>query len=233
VDGLLLSKLVASLILPPGSIVVMLALGLAVCRWRPRLGLGLATAALGALYLLSTGAVAGALMAPLERSAVPEPARIAEFAPEAVVVLGGGRRSYAPEFGGETVSSKSLERVRYGARLQRETGLPLAVTGGTVSSDGEPEARLMARVLQEELGATVRWVEEHSRNTEQNAAFTRRLLEPEGVTRVLLVTHAAHMPRAAASFRAQGLYVLEAPTAFFTGGSGELRWNDWVPSPAH
>ena len=68
--------------------------------------------------------------------------------------------------------------------LHRETGLPLAVTGGVVFGDGAPEARLMERALQEDFGVDVRWVEEESRNTEQNAALTRRLLERDGMTRI-------------------------------------------------
>ena len=209
---------------------MLLGLGLAIRPWRPRLGMAFASMALIALYLLSTGSVAKLLVAPLERVGSVTREVLADFDAEAIVVLGGGRRSNAPEYGGETVSPATLERIRYGARLHRETGLPLAVTGGVVHGEGAPEAQLMRQTLEEDFSVDVRWVEAMSRNTEQNAALTRRLLERDGMTRVVLVTHAAHLSRAAPMFRAEGLAVLEAPTAFMAGPSEASSWRDWVPS---
>lgn len=230
-DTLLLSKFVASLILPPGGIIMLLGLGLVLRPWRPRLGMTLVVAALVSLYLLSTGPVARLLVEPLERVSAVTAESLAAFNAEAIVVLGGGRRPHAPEYGGETVAPATLERIRYGARLHRQTGLPLAVTGGVVFREGAPEGRLMERALEEDFGVDVRWVEEESRNTEQNAALTRRLLERDGMTRVVLVSHAAHLSRAAPMFRAEGFAVLEAPTAFIANPSDLTTWRDWVPSP--
>jgi hypothetical protein len=48
----------------------------------------------------------------------------------AIVVLGGGRRLLAPEYGVATLTPRSIERLRYGVWLARETGLPLAFSGG-------------------------------------------------------------------------------------------------------
>lgn len=230
VDTLLLAKHIASLILPPGGIIILMLAGLVLWRRRPRLGAGLVTAGLALLYFLSTAPGVILLMKPLERSAVLTPEAIEAFSPQAIVVLGGGRRMYAPEYGRPTVATPSLERVRYGAWLQRETRLPIAVTGGVVSGTGPPEADVMAQALRLELGAEVRWLETRSRNTEQNAVFSRALLARDGIGRIALVTHAAHMPRAAEMFRGQGFEVLEAPTAFTTGAEGPLQWRDWIPS---
>ena len=49
---------------------------------------------------------------------------------KAVVILGGGVRRNAPEYGGDTLATLTLERVRYGARVARLTGLPVLVSGG-------------------------------------------------------------------------------------------------------
>lgn len=83
---------------------------------------------------------------------------------QAIVILGGGVRRHAPEFGGETLGRLTLERVRYGARVARETRLPLLVTGGALFG-GSTEAALMKRALEEEFNVAVRWTEERSRDT--------------------------------------------------------------------
>ena len=56
--------------------------------------------------------------------------KIGQTPPLAIVILSAGRRTYAPEFGGETVDALALERLRYGADVARQTQLPVLVSGG-------------------------------------------------------------------------------------------------------
>ena len=60
----------------------------------------------------------------------------------AIVVLGAGRRLLAPEYGVAELSSMGTERLRYGVWLSRQTGLPLAFSGGVAlgSDPGPAEA---------------------------------------------------------------------------------------------
>ncbi|MBK7593641.1 MAG: YdcF family protein, partial [Betaproteobacteria bacterium] len=67
---------------------------------------------------------------------------------QAIVIPGGGVRRNAPEYGGDTLGRLTLERVRYGARLAKQTGLPLLVTGGSVTGNTVPEAVLMKEALE-------------------------------------------------------------------------------------
>ncbi|MFT5173886.1 MAG: uncharacterized SAM-binding protein YcdF (DUF218 family), partial [Gammaproteobacteria bacterium] len=192
-DVLIITKVIAALLLPPGGILVLLLAGLALYRRQAKIAVICLTLATLALYAFSTGAFVHWLMAPLESSAAlsaTDP-RLADR--QAIVVLGGGRRRHALEYGGETVSSRTLERVRYGARLHRQLGLPIAVTGGVVASTGAAEAQLMAATLREDFAVPVGWVETRSRNTRENAEFTRALLTQENVVRIILVSHAAHL----------------------------------------
>ena len=72
----------------------------------------------------------------------------------------------------------------------------------------------MAAAAKDELGVPVRWQEDRSADTRENAAFSAEMLRPHGVRRVLLVTSAWHMPRAVAAFEAAGISVVAAPTGF-------------------
>jgi len=150
--------------------------------------------------------------------------------PTAIVILSAGRRAYAPEFGGETADALTLERVRYGARLARETHLPVLVSGGSTQGEAIPLAKLMADALRGDYGLTPKWQESRSTNTAENAIYSAEILKREGINRVVLVTHAWHMKRAYAAFAANGLSVIAAPTAFY-GRPARRSW-DYYFEPA-
>jgi uncharacterized SAM-binding protein YcdF (DUF218 family) len=137
---------------------------------------------------------------------------------QAIVILGGGIRRHAAEYGGDTLGRLTLERVRYGAHVARVTGLPVLVTGGSVLG-GEPEAKLMRAALELEFGVPVRWAETRSRNTHENAVRSTEILTAEHISRIVLVAHSVDMPRARAEFAAQGIEAIPAPTGI---PSGEL-----------
>jgi uncharacterized SAM-binding protein YcdF (DUF218 family) len=84
-------------------------------------------------------------------------------------------------------------------------------------------------LLEGELGTPVKWIETQSRDTAENAAFTRDILEPLGVRRILLVTHAYHMRRAQSAFERVGFAVTPAPHAFMAGPV-RFNWLQVVPT---
>jgi uncharacterized SAM-binding protein YcdF (DUF218 family) len=134
---------------------------------------------------------------------------------QAIVILGGGVRRHAAEYGGDTLGRLTLERVRYGAQVARLTRLPVLVTGGSVLG-GEPEAGLMQAALEREFGVPVRWAESRSRNTHENAMRSAEILRREHISRIVLVAHSFDMPRAKAEFAAQGIEAIPAPTGIPT-----------------
>jgi uncharacterized SAM-binding protein YcdF (DUF218 family) len=203
--------LIASLILPPAGPLLLIVLGLLLLVWLPIVGYSLAVLGAACLYVLSTPAVALALMNSLQSRYAVSTEIPADA--QAIVVLGGGRNRDADEYGGDTVEHFTLERLRYAARLQRETGLPLLVSGGRLYGEARSEASLMKEALEQDFNAEVRWTETQSRDTFQNALNSRRLLAGQEIDHVVLVTHGWHMPRAAWSFRQAGLAVTAAPTA--------------------
>ncbi|WP_440995646.1 YdcF family protein [Arhodomonas sp. SL1] len=138
-------------------------------------------------------------------------------AAEAVVVLGGGVEAGPPGWPYPDLGSAS-DRVWHAARIyQAGKAGRVIVSGGAQGWRGPrgSEAGAMEAFLGD-LGVPADRVtrERQSRSTRENALFTARLLDASGIHRVLLVTSAMHMPRAAASFRAEDVEVIPAPTDY-------------------
>lgn len=221
----LLKKILAPLMLPPGGLLLLAALGLALARRRPRLGYTLVALAVATLWALSTPWVANELLRSLQGAMPPTPEQLARA--QAIVILGSGTYRNAPEYDGrDTANEKMVERLRYGARLARATGLPVALTGGAPLG-GLSEAEIMHEALQTDFGVTSRWLEPRSRDTNENAALLTPRLKQDGIGEIILVTHAWHMRRAQAAFEKQGLAVLPAPTRFAPPFRGDVL--QWVP----
>ena len=207
-DLIIARKALAALVLPPTGPLLLALAGLVLLGRRPRLGRALAWLGAGGLLVLSLPIVSHLLLRSLE-SPTLDPRRAAEA--QAIVILGGGVRRNAAEFGGDTLARLTLERVRYGALVARATRLPVLVSGGSVSG-GTAEAALMKRALEQEFNVEVRWSEERSRDTRSNATESASILLPLGIKRVLLVTHGFDVPRASAEFATAGFQVTPAPT---------------------
>jgi uncharacterized SAM-binding protein YcdF (DUF218 family) len=213
------------LVLPPTGPLFLALLGLVLLRRHPRTGRTLAATGVVLLLVLSTPIAAYLLLQFVDTSA-PLDLKQAERA-QAIVILGGGTRSDAVEYGGDTLGRLTLERVRYGARVARLTGLPVLVSGGS-TSDTQPEANLMRGALEREFNVRVRWAESQSRNTHENAVRSAEILRREGIERVVLVAHGFDMRRARAEFAAQGIETLAAPTVTHRMTYGTIF--DFLPS---
>lgn len=210
------TKLMSTLLMPPFSLLLLAALGLLMARLWRRLGLAIAGFSVAALWLLCMPVVGNNLLGLIEPREAPGMNALKNA--QAIVVLGGGTYFDAPEYGGDTVGTFTLERLRWGARLHRETGLPVLVTGGLPQGNATSEASQMKDALTRDFQIPVKWMEERAGNTVESALFSRDILERDGVTRIALVTHASHMRRAHRVFEQAGFTVLDAPTAFSERG---------------
>jgi uncharacterized SAM-binding protein YcdF (DUF218 family) len=199
-----LKTVLRQLLLPPTGPLLLGFIGLFLLSRRPRLARGLLAAGLGSLWLLSMPVIADAITRLAEHYPPLDPSQI-DGAQAIVILGGGGERSLAPEYGGPAAEPELLERLAYGAFIARRTALPVLVTG----FGGEAVA--MRATLRRNFDLDPRWVDDQSYDTFQNAHNTARILKPEGIHRVILVTRATHMWRSVHEVTAAGLEVVPAP----------------------
>lgn len=201
---------------------ILLAIGLLALflGWR-RLGATLATAALG-LLLLATWTTFGALLLrPLEdRFARPNPAPV-DIA--GIVVLGGGfegavnlaRGGYELNDSGDRIVEAAVLAHRYpDARIVVSGGNGSLLLAGEGDADSAPRLLTALGVAPERLV-----LENRSRNTYENAVFSRDVVKPQPGQTWLLVTSAFHMPRSMALFREAGFDAVAWPTDYKTLGT--------------
>ena len=216
------TNLLAAFLLPPLSLVILGSLGWWLSKRFRLTGITIIITSIVLLLALSTGAGSRLLVAPLENRSLPVPNPKMVDA-KAIVILGGGRSFAAPEDANrDQPSTQTLARLRHGARLHRLTGLPILVSGGAPDRGGESEAVVMARALREDSQIPVRWIEDTSENTAQNAAHAATMLREAGIVRVLLVTDAMQI------FSKTGLTVIPAATDFRS--RKPLSAADFIPS---
>ena len=225
-----LKPVLTALLLPPAGPLLLALLGLLAARRGRPAGLRLAAACIVVTLALASHAMAALLARELLPPVTPvQAADLLDV--QAIVVLGAGVHPAAPEYGEAQPTERTLVRLRYAVRLARQTGKPLAFAGGVgwAGPDGAPtEGTVARRVLQEDYGLALRWLDERSRDTAENATRMAELAGRDGIRRIALVTDATHMPRAAAAFRRAGFDVVAAPTGWVLPEQHELL--QWLPS---
>lgn len=229
-----LKPILAALLLPPAGPLLLAMAGLFLCLARRRLaGILIGVTGLTLLWFLSCNVVANSMARSLLPSVQPLSLQQLQAANvQAIVVLGGGVLPQAPEYGQAQPSANTLARLRYGVRLARQSGKPLAFAGGVgwsaIGTGAAAEGEVARRVVSEDYGLALRWVDDRSRDTAENARRLHILMQRDGVRRIALVTDAWHMPRAAMEFETVGFDVTDAPTGF--AGARERTVLEWLPS---
>ena len=243
-DGFVLKKLISGWLMPPALPLLLIVIGLLMGLFatsrggskRSKAGLGWIGLGTTILLLSSLGVVSEALvnltqagLTPLSPAALQQRLRQPD-APQAIVILGGGVRRDLSEDDGDGFAPKqdAQDRLLYAARLARSSRLPILVSGGAPIPQTPPEARVMRRVMERDLGIAVRWVEDRSLDTGENARLSAPMLNADSVRHIVLVTSPSHLQRATSAFVDAGLTVTPAPTALNPGGGA--FWELWVPS---
>jgi uncharacterized SAM-binding protein YcdF (DUF218 family) len=203
-------------LLPPAACLLLVITGLLILRLATRTGVLLIALGIFSLWLLSTPVVSSRLHASIEHYPALTAEQLASTDAEVIVVLGAGHYDNAAEFAGQSAPvAAALSRVHYAAYLHRQTGLPLMTTGGPMNRQQDVHAEVLAEAL-DVYGAPVQWLEKTSATTWQNALFSAEILAPQGIEKVMVVTHSYHMRRAVMLFELAGFEVLPAPTQLST-----------------
>lgn len=222
-------------LLPPGGVLLLLLLGWIFAR--RFFGRFLILLGILSLYVLSTPVGVDWLGTQVETIGALTPAQAKQSGAKAILVLMADVRHHNPEYGGApALSGLSLERLDYALYLHRQTKLPIVLSGGSVNGETPPLAELGAAWLHDRAGVKVLDVEAGSRDTWENVSNSAETLAAHKIRRVLLVTHAFHMPRAMLSAQAAGIDAVAAPFGFLHASRalhqpGEP--GDWLPRPGY
>ncbi|HEX8702147.1 MAG TPA: YdcF family protein [Myxococcaceae bacterium] len=229
---LFLSKVLDLFLSPMTWAMLFVVLGL-VLRRRPRLAVGLPVLGLAVLYVFSIEWTAASLMRAAESGVAPTYRPDVVY--DAVIVLGGGLDPDGTETSGRPEYNGAGDRIVRGFELLREgRARNILISGGSL--DPRPEAVIEAEVLSKQLQL---WgiepgrifTEGRSRNTRENAVESEKIIRAQGWGTLLLVTSAAHMPRARGCFAAVGI----RPDTFLAdvrSPPGKRR-PSWLPRPYH
>ena len=225
----ILSKTLGILTVPSHVITLLAAAGLVLLWTRlSRMGRRLLWASLALVVVLGVLPAGKALMLVLEQRFPPWVASGAP--PHGIIVLGGAIEPDRSAARGMVSLNAGAERVTEIAALARRfPDARIVFTGGSANLvfAGSPESAFMLDLLESfGIPRTRVQLEERSRNTAENARFTKALVDPKPGQRWLLVTSAMHMPRAAGAFRKAGFPVEAYPVDWNTGG-----WSDLAKGP--
>ena len=209
-----LSKLLPLFVYPLGLACVLLLISLLISYKRKASSI-LVMLALVILWLSSTTGFSDLLARSLELKYLsPEEIPSAEV----MVVLGGGTEPASSPRRGVEINGAG-DRVLYAAELYKDgKAAHIILSGGDIEwqdTGSTTPAEDMASILMQ-LGVpeSALWLETESKNTYENAVYAKEILDEQGITQILLITSAMHMPRAVAIFEKQGFEVTPVPVDF-------------------
>jgi uncharacterized SAM-binding protein YcdF (DUF218 family) len=217
-----LSKILGFFAIPSNLVISIGLIGLLLLPTRfARAGRALAFASLIVLAILGLSPVGNALMIPLEdRFPRWEATR---GAPDGIIVLGGAISPDVSAARDEVALNEAAERLTVAVELARRyptARIVFSGGSGALIYDEGAEAPFALRML-ENLGISRARIllEDRSRNTVENAIFSKALVQPKPGERWLLVTSAHHLPRAIGVFRRTGFPVEPYPVDWRTRGA--------------
>jgi uncharacterized SAM-binding protein YcdF (DUF218 family) len=222
----IVSKIFTFVLAPVHFFIFLAIIGAALLftRWKTW-GRALSMVSALALLLMAFGPLGGLLAGPLEARFPPPPEDMP--APDGIIVLGGTIDERLSASRNRPTLVDAAERLTAPIALKRKyPHARLVFTGGSAALQASPYSEADAvqsfwREMEVDQGDVL--YERRSRNSYENAVFTRELLRPQPGARWLLVTSAIHMPRAVGVFRQAGFDVIAYPVDYRTSGDSGLE----------
>jgi uncharacterized SAM-binding protein YcdF (DUF218 family) len=223
-----LKKLVTPFILPLGIFILALIFSGALFIFLKRRKIGIFNLTLGLLMWTFCSApfsnfLIGGLESEFEVSS--------SVKGDAIILFGGGIIDKVPDFSGYgTPSDGMMGRIVTAVRLQKKLNIPIIVSGGKVYKNWSSEALIVKRFLVD-LDVEERQIviEEKSRDTYENAKYTKEICLRKNYKRPILITSAFHMKRALLSFKKVGFEVIPYPASFKSKNVQDVEWASYLP----
>jgi uncharacterized SAM-binding protein YcdF (DUF218 family) len=211
---------------PPIVFILIALLGAVLALVWKRVGFTIVLISLICLFVAATPAFSSFLTNWLE-SDIPNEVDFSTA--KAIVVIGADVRSgYEPR--SEQLGLQSLERIYMTAEAYHQLHLPVLVSGGRVSEQEPSLATLMKSALVDYFAVPVRWTEDRSQTTYENALYTAAILRKDEINSIVLVAQARDQPRAIWSFKRVGLRVQPWPAIRSPFSVNEV--DDFLPNIA-
>jgi uncharacterized SAM-binding protein YcdF (DUF218 family) len=229
----ILAKVLSFFALPSNVIVILGLFGvLLIGGSLTRLGLRLAAASVLLIAVCGFSPLGTALILPLENRFPPW--NPSHGAPDGIVVLGGAFDNAVSGARAAVALTDAAERLTSAVELARRfPAAKIVFSGGhgELLPEGPSEAEQALRLF-ESLGVARSRVivDDRSRNTAENAAFSKAVAAPRPGERWLLITSAHHMPRAVGAFRRIGFEIDPYPVDWRTRGVADLLRPFWALS---
>lgn len=208
----ILYKIFFNILLPPGIFVVLfISAGIIMKRnAKRRKGKGYLLFMISGiiLYLMSISAVPNILSYPLEKGKLSlEKNNLKDV--DGIIILGAGLYKKADNKPELTIEAKS--RILEGLRIYNNISKKIIVTGGDPYNKGISEAET-AKLLLINMGVKESdiLIENKSRNTFENAKFSKSIADGAGIKNPVVVTSGIHMKRAEMSFKKAGFNFKES-----------------------
>jgi uncharacterized SAM-binding protein YcdF (DUF218 family) len=224
----LFKKLVAPFILPPGIFILALLLsGVFLIFWHRR-KIGIFNLVVGLLFWIFCSApFSNFLMRGLESEfQIPQKVK-----GDVIVLLGGGSINDVPDFSGYGIpTDRMVGRIVTAVRLQKYLNIPIIVSSGKTRKNRSSGAFIAKRFLIDlgvEEGQIV--IEEKSRDTHENAKYTREICLKSGYKNPILVTSASHLKRSLLAFRKVGIDIIPYPANFRSGSIKNHELYSYLP----
>lgn len=224
----LFKKLVAPFLLPPGLFILALLLSGGFLIFWHRRKIGIFNLIVGLLFWIFCSApFSNFLMGGLESDfQIPQAVK-----GDVIVLLGGGSIDNVPDFSGYGIpTDRMIGRIVTAVRLQKYLNIPIIVSSGKVHKNSSAGAFIAKRFLIDlgvEEGQIV--IEDKSRDTYENAKYTREICLRNGYKNPILVTSASHLKRSLLSFNKIGMDIVPYPANFRSKRNNNYQLYSYLP----
>jgi uncharacterized SAM-binding protein YcdF (DUF218 family) len=221
----LLSKTIGLFAIPTNTIAYAALVGLVLVILRRPVGKVISLLALITFLVAGLSPVGNMLLTPLEQRFPGM--KYPEEPISGIIILGGSYDTQIRSYLSTVTFGEDTEPMVIVASLARRyPNAKIVFSGGSDTLTPGPSEAVVARQLFVSFGIEPNriLVEDRSRNTEENAQFTLRTIDPAPQSKWMLVTSAYHMPRAIGTFRQAGFNVVAFPTGWRTHGWRDFFW---------